>query len=604
VPRLEVLEDRTVPSTLTVTNNLDKGSGSLRDAITNAKSGDTIVFAPSLNGQTITLTSDQLAINNSLDIEGPGASLLAISGNDTNRVFNINEGLTVTIAGLTITHGRAGGSNGADSAGGGILNVNSSLTLANDVLSYNKAFNTNTTAGGAVANRNGGSLTVTGDTFVGNQAIAGGTAEGGAIANTLKGSMLTITNSTFTNNQAVGINGGVAGGGAIENDGDVGGASARISGSSFTNNMAIGGDGGALSSSKSFSPASSSTHSIFAGIANGGAIISSGPGTTLNVTNSSFTGNEAVGGNGASGGSGASFYFLDIGVGGAINNFNQSNLLIDSCNFSGNQAVGGSNATGAVSGQGGIGFANGGALYNLAFATVTNSAFDGNIARGGSANKSLNGDMGVGWAVGGAVSNAPFFFVDGSGGSLSVSGCTFTHNQAIGGAGNIGGPFGGAGVGGGLANQDGATAVVMGSTFSANQAAGATGSSGGNGADGLGGAIANLLGASLAVSSCTLSGNSASGGAGGSGANGGNGFGGGLYNDGTSRMTATGSTITDNQATGGAAGSGGSAGEGIGGGVYFATDGNVCLDDATLLALVGDLASTSNDDLFGVYTIC
>src|SRR5262249_31293908 len=137
-PRLEGLEDRTVLSTLTVLNTLDKGAGSLRDTITKAKSGDTIVFAPSLDGQTITLTSDQLTINKSLDIEGPGPSLLAISGNDANRVFNINEGLTVTIAGLTITHGRGGGgSEGSDSAGGGILNVDSSLMLANDVLSYN-----------------------------------------------------------------------------------------------------------------------------------------------------------------------------------------------------------------------------------------------------------------------------------------------------------------------------------------------------------------------------------------------------------------------------------------------------------------------------------
>src|SRR5262249_2843461 len=71
VPRLESLEDRTVPSTLTVTNALDRGPGSLRDKITNAKDGDTIVFAPGLNGQTITLTSDQLTINKSLDIEGP-----------------------------------------------------------------------------------------------------------------------------------------------------------------------------------------------------------------------------------------------------------------------------------------------------------------------------------------------------------------------------------------------------------------------------------------------------------------------------------------------------------------------------------------------------
>ena len=110
VPRLEVLEDRALPSTLTVTNTNDKGPGSLRDTITKAQSGDTIVFAPGLDGQTITLTSDQLTINNSLDIEGPGAGLLTISGNKQNRIFNINEGLNVTIDGLT--QGRAVGGDG------------------------------------------------------------------------------------------------------------------------------------------------------------------------------------------------------------------------------------------------------------------------------------------------------------------------------------------------------------------------------------------------------------------------------------------------------------------------------------------------------------
>jgi hypothetical protein len=49
-PRLEVLEGRWLPSTLTVTNNLDNGPGSLRAEITAANSGDTIVFAPALKG--------------------------------------------------------------------------------------------------------------------------------------------------------------------------------------------------------------------------------------------------------------------------------------------------------------------------------------------------------------------------------------------------------------------------------------------------------------------------------------------------------------------------------------------------------------------------
>ena len=88
-PRLEALDDRLVPSTLTVTSNLDSGvagDGSLRGEIAAAKSGDTIVFDPSLSGQTIYLypsinnvvPDGEMVINKNLTIQGPGSGLLAI----------------------------------------------------------------------------------------------------------------------------------------------------------------------------------------------------------------------------------------------------------------------------------------------------------------------------------------------------------------------------------------------------------------------------------------------------------------------------------------------------------------------------------------------
>ena len=115
-PRIEDLEDRTVPSTLTVANDLDSGAGSLRDTIAAASSGDTIVFDPSLAGQTITLTSGELALTKNLDIEGPGADHLAVSGDHAGRVFNISGGVTITIAGLRISDGMVVGG-----AGGGAI---------------------------------------------------------------------------------------------------------------------------------------------------------------------------------------------------------------------------------------------------------------------------------------------------------------------------------------------------------------------------------------------------------------------------------------------------------------------------------------------------
>jgi hypothetical protein len=175
VPRLLVLEDRTLPSTFTVLNNADSGGDSLRTAIADAQNGDLIVFDQSLQGQTITLTSGQLVITKSLDIEGLGAHQLAVSGNHQSWVFDISGGVTVTIAGLTITDGRA------PRQGGGIENVGSTLTIANDVFSNNQALNAAGPAtGGAIDSTLGATLTVTHCLFLHNQAM-GNLADAGAL---------------------------------------------------------------------------------------------------------------------------------------------------------------------------------------------------------------------------------------------------------------------------------------------------------------------------------------------------------------------------------------------------------------------------------------
>jgi hypothetical protein len=548
------LEARDVPSTLTVLNNLDSGGGSLRDAIGHAKDGDTIVFAAGLTGQTITLTSDELVINNSVDIEGPGADKLTVSGSDKYRVFDlVSEGLTVRIAGLTIAHGRTLSGQG----GGAILNMGSSLTLAGDLLSDNEALNA-VAQGGAVANHNGATLSAVGCQFIGNQAIAskpGGFGFGGA-----------IFNGSFDN--------------AVETH-------AAVSGCTFIGNRAVGGGGGVVSGSFEI------------GTAGGGGIMNK-IGCILTVADSLFTGNQAIAGNGGSGGHFSRLCLVDVAFGGGIGCDDGSTQVVKNSRFSYNLAVGGSNASGSTQGPGRVGNGSGGGVANLGVATITNSTFDHNDALGGSDDSGVGGFTLVGRGIGGGISSAVF----GTPVSLSVSTCAFTTNQAVGGSRDTGSTTTGDGIGGGLGNFAGSTATVSDSTFSGNQAIGGTGSTGQAGADGLGGGIANLQGSTMTISSCTLSGDQTIGGAGGSRANGGNGFGGGLYNDGQSTLTVTGSTITANQATGGVAGSGGSDGQGIGGGVYFATGGTACLDLFTSLNITGNFASTSNYDLFGVFNIC
>src|SRR5438105_2454988 len=92
---LNCLEDRAVPTTFTVTSAADSGLGTLRDAIVAANKNagaDVIAFSPIvfIPPHTITLTSGELLISDALTIQGPGASLLTVSGNNASRVFDID----------------------------------------------------------------------------------------------------------------------------------------------------------------------------------------------------------------------------------------------------------------------------------------------------------------------------------------------------------------------------------------------------------------------------------------------------------------------------------------------------------------------------------
>ena len=239
-PQLETLEGRDVPSTLTVTNNLDSGAGSLRADIAAANPGDTINFAPSLDGQTIKLASGQLVVNKSLTIQGPGAGQLAISGGGPLRGFNANASrmfevdganANVTLSGLTITQGNGQGGP-LYNYGGGILNINgSTLTISGCTLSGNRAG-----SGGAIANY-GSTLTMSSCTLSNNLADS---SFGGGIYN--YAGTLQILNSTLSGNEALDSNGGGEGG-AVYSVGFT--HTVSVTGCTFSNNSSTG-RGGAV----------------------------------------------------------------------------------------------------------------------------------------------------------------------------------------------------------------------------------------------------------------------------------------------------------------------------------------------------------------------
>ncbi len=205
-------------ATLTVVNTNDSGAGSLREAITTAKSSDTINFNLQLPA-TIALNSSLSVCNlQNLTIIGPGPSSaqLAISGNNAVQVFNICNGASVTFSEVTIE-------NGNSDAGGAIFNLGT-VTLSNSTLSAN-------TAGGGGAIYNAGTLTVLNSTLSRNSAAASGSGgEGGAIAN---GGSATITNSTLAGNSAQN------GGGGIYNQGTL-----TITNSTLAGNSSTSGGGG------------------------------------------------------------------------------------------------------------------------------------------------------------------------------------------------------------------------------------------------------------------------------------------------------------------------------------------------------------------------
>jgi TIR domain/AAA ATPase domain len=182
---------KTLP--VSVTNLNDHGSGSLREAIANAHSGDAITFAKNLKG-TITLTSGNLNITKDLAIGGPSTHSISINGNNVKSVFSVSNGILATIFNLTIKNSSGLGIDNEGSlvlanstisscAGdgfyaGGIYNFGT-LTITNSTISYNK--------GSGIDNRN--DLTVTNSTISYNK--------GGGIDNVGR---LSITNSTISYN--------------------------------------------------------------------------------------------------------------------------------------------------------------------------------------------------------------------------------------------------------------------------------------------------------------------------------------------------------------------------------------------------------------------
>jgi hypothetical protein len=616
---LEILEDRLTPSSLTVTTGADSGPGSLRAAIASAVSGSTIHFAK--NVHVITLGGTALEISKNLDIEGPGANQLTISGNNASRVFYVESGNTLTLANLTIANGQVSGplptslvgEYPADGSivpptgaggGGGILNEHgATLNLVNDTVRDNQALHgpsplAFTVLGGGVLNL--GTAFVLGCTFSNNQ-VAGGNAfdnlggsGGGAIDNlggASGGASLTVASSTFSNNSAVAAGGNFfyAFGGALDSNGGLNGfdpahsqaSTASITNCTFLTNLATGGTGAT---------------------ADGGAVCTEGIGVIMTLAGCTVSGNRAVGGDGGSSNTG-----LSQGAGGGVCNVHAT-LNVVGCTITNNLSKAGDNSVlrddNPIGVYVGAGF--GGGIENNYFGVlnISDSSIANNVAQGGAVATGPGGD-----GVGGGISNSPSSI-------LNMTRSIVASNRAIAGQGGPGvnslltSALAGFAFGGGIETSNASfggpsNATIIDSQIIGNSAIGGAGGTGNNGGNAYGGGVGvgfvTLVGvtdeAQLTLINSTVANNQALGGKGGKGGDGGDGLGGGLCVTATCSATVINSSVTNNTADSGKKGGGGgtSDGQGIGGGEY--NEGSLT---NILSAIKKNHASTSDNDIFSV----
>ncbi len=199
---------------ITVSSAADSGKGTLREAILQANSGDTIRFNSSLANKTIKL-NEQLVVDKSLTIDGADASNLTISGENKTRILRVSYDYSdVVLRNLTFANGRAVDKDSKKMRGGAIELVDS-----NNLVVENSRFIDNVgERSGAIFVGYGAKAKVINSVFDGNDgSVAGDGFSAGAISTYGGGDRATVVNSN--------------------GDRNVGGdASLEIRGSTFTNN--------------------------------------------------------------------------------------------------------------------------------------------------------------------------------------------------------------------------------------------------------------------------------------------------------------------------------------------------------------------------------
>ena len=348
--------------TMTINNSHISGA-SLADGNSLGGTGTSLLYnqgTMTLNGTDVNYNYVNSGTGNEMLVRNAGTLNILNGSQLSNNSITVvaNNGILTNTAGTVTIDGSAVSNNTVSSGTSFVVNNAATMYVQNGSIFSN---NTASGAAGRIL-ANAGSLTVDASTFILNSVTSNGVS-GGAIYN--NGTSLTVKGGSVFANNTAGAAGNATGssGGAIQNAAAAGAVS--ISDTTFTANRALGAGskGGAIyNASPAVMTIDSSTFNSngLGQTANGaGGAIYNDAGSTINITGtngaSSFTGNAAAGA---------------TARGGAI--ANNGTMTIDNANFK-------NNSVGTAANGGGLG----GAVYNGAAGvlTITDASFTGNKAQ-------------------------------------------------------------------------------------------------------------------------------------------------------------------------------------------------------------------------------
>jgi len=255
------------------------GAGTLEEALVR---GGQVTFSCS---GTIVVPEIEIAFDTSIDAAGQDVTL---SGDNTNRVFVVDEGVTLDLNHVSIADGEASSSDVSDGRGGGIYaHSESTVTLSNATVSHNHA----SISGGGIYMVEG-TLSLSTATVSDNDA-----GHGGGIA-AAYGIALTLTNTTVSHNHADLEGGGIyqidgplilTNATVSDNDAGHGGGIFIFPGALTATNTTLSGnsaagEGGAIYASSSVELVNTTVSENTAANGGGGIRAKSGPLTLINTT--------------------------------------------------------------------------------------------------------------------------------------------------------------------------------------------------------------------------------------------------------------------------------------------------------------------------------